>query len=650
MHGIPTCGRLLAGVVVLLAAAGAASAAPSGDGAAARLLRNPLDLRLPDGSRAESCADPTVLRGQRPRDPSWLMVCTRDPLNDHDRQPDGSLRFHPLPTFISHDLQHWTYAGDALPTLPTLPPQAAPGAGLWAPELAWVGARVGGQYRLYYTITDVVDALSPEPGCKADSAIGVASSASPFGPWVFEADLVVPPRRAGPGCNFHWTFDPDLVRTPDGRYVLFYGSYGGGLWAQPLDPAAVRPQGPAVAIARSHRYEGAEVVQHGGHWWLFASAADCCNGELTGYGVFVGRAKHPLGPYLDRDGHAFLDADVGGTPVLVQNGNGWVGPGHNSVFADAAGRWWTAYHALDRRQARWTGSTLTRRPVLLDQILWVEGWPQVPGGPSDGPRQAGSATGRTLAKPERLRGRLLWQDAFDAPALASRWQWRRQPAVPAQPGNGAGVGGLQGQPGLHLVTETGDLHLDTNDAAVLLADLPAQGDLWIETMLSIDLPADGDLSRPVQAGLLLYADDDRYVKLVHVALQDTRQTEFAVEQAASDASDASRPRYGSAAVGPPGARTRLALLLRRHGGASAVTAFTQADGGRWVRGATWLHPTLGARPRLGLMAMGGAGHHAIFHGVQVRRAQPSGRRPAQPRSLNSLGGCGSDSSRSAFCQ
>ncbi len=579
------------------------------------VYRNPLPVLQPDGSAVESCADPTVLRGQRPRDPTWLMVCTQDPLSDRDRGPDGQLRFRPLPSFVSPDAVHWTYVGDALPALP---PQAASGAGLWAPELT----RVAGRYRLYYTITDVVDALSPEPGCTADSAIGVASSDSPFGPWVPEPGLVVPPRRAGPGCDFHWTFDPDLVGTADGRQLLYFGSYGGGLWVQPLDAAALRPQGAAVRLSRSHRYEGAELIHHAGWWWLFASSANCCNGALTGYGVFVGRSRDPLGPFLDRDGHSFLDARVGGTPVLLQNGNRWVGPGHNSVFKDDAGRWWTAFHALDRDRAQWTGSVLTRRALMLDALSWQDGWPAVAGGPSDAARPAPAAAMATPPHgdppPAGLRGRLLWRDEFDGQALSSRWQWLRRAAVPAATVEGS----------LALATEAGDLHQDTNDAAVLLTALPAEGDLWIETEVDIDLPAEGHVPRPVQAGLLLHGDDDRYVKLVHVALHDTRQTEFAVEQASTDAFT---PRYGGGAVGPPGQRTRLALLLRRQAAGVAVTAFTRSDGGRWVRGATWVHASLGPAPRLGLVAMGGAGHQARFRFVELRRAVPATRSEQRSR-------------------
>lgn len=613
--------------LLLGACAGLASAASAIESLPAGHYKNPLPLLRPDGRSAQSCADPTVLRGQRSRDPAWLLVCTQDPLSDDDREPDGRLRFRRLPTFVSSDLVNWTYAGDAMAQAP---PQATPTAGLWAPELTWVN----GEYRLYYTITDVVDGLSPESGCDSDSAIGVARSPSPLGPWTVEPALVVPPRRAGPGCSFHWTFDPDLLTTDDGRRLLYFGSYQGGLWVQPLDADALRAQGAPKPIALSGRYEGAEVVRHGGAYWLFASSANCCNGALTGYQVFVGRATDPLGPFVDRHGASFLDGRIGGTPVLVQGANRWVGPGHNSVFTDDAGQWWTAYHAIDPKQATWAGSTLSRRPLLLDRLDWLDGWPQVAGGPSDTPRPAPvtllrggrstpiAATARIRAAsareadPQRLRGALLWRDDFSAAQLAPRWRWVRQPTTPVATGPG----------GLVMATEAADLHLDTNNAPLLTAALPASGDWWIETHLYIDLPPEGDLPRPVQAGLLLYGDDDRYLKLVHVALHQTRQTEFAVERPAGQADS---PRYGNGVVGAPGAGTRLAMLLRRRlGGRVAVTAFTRADGAGWVQGATWLHDHLGPEPRIALTAMGGVGYRARFAAVQVRRV-PTTSRPSQ---------------------
>ena len=37
------------------------------------------------------------------------------------------------------------------------------------------------------------------------------------------------------------------------------------------------------------------MVAHGGYFYLFVSATDCCRGPLTGYSIFAGRASNILG-------------------------------------------------------------------------------------------------------------------------------------------------------------------------------------------------------------------------------------------------------------------------------------------------------------------------------------------------------------------
>jgi arabinan endo-1,5-alpha-L-arabinosidase len=51
---------------------------------------------------------------------------------------------------------------------------------------------------------------------------------------------------------------------------------------------------------------------------------------------------------VDREGNSFFEAAVGGTPFLTMNGNRWIGTGHNTVFTDEAGQWWTIYHAVNQ--------------------------------------------------------------------------------------------------------------------------------------------------------------------------------------------------------------------------------------------------------------------------------------------------------------
>lgn len=601
-----------AGLATILSCAALATAAAEDDtskAASKATYSNPLPLRLADGSLAESCADPSLLRDRTTSPTVWYMYCTMDPVSRKERDGKG-WKFRMMPLYRSVDLVNWYFVRDTFDTRPA--GLAGPKAGLWAPEPVYQN----GSYYLYFTVTDVADAHSPEKGCESDSGIAVATSASPSGPWTPARELVVPPRRAGAGCNFHWTFDPDVVEDAQGDRFLYYGSYGGGIYVQRLARDGLKTEGDAVRIAADKRYEGAEVVRHGGYWYLFASSTDCCRGPLTGYALYVGRARSPEGPFLDRQGNDMAASRVGGTPLLQQNGNRWIGAGHNSVFQDPAGQWWTFYHAIDRNQGYFSvEDKLTRRPLLLDRIDWIDGWPVAnrDQGPSDTPqaRPAVKAGARTTAMaPVKTAPSTtpLWLDRFEGGKLDSRWSWVRPQAA----GSWA-----SGQPGLRMSTQATDLHVDTNSAAVLASALPG-GDLRIETRIRLDAPLECCVT-PVQAGLVVMRDDDNYLKLVELAHEGLRQVEFGKELAPVAKG---YPRYGNTVVGTPGEWTWLRIDIERGFGPGGqeerYTAWSSQDGKDWVRGGAWTH-TLGSGAKLGLVAMGGAGHAVTFGEVRVMR-------------------------------
>ena len=570
--------------------------------------RNPLELRIPGDGLVESCADPSVIRGQQPGDNYWYMYCTTDPLNDEDRNASGDFNFHLMPQFKSLDLVNWTYVGD---TFTTRPSWAAPTAGMWAPEIDYFN----GQYYLYYGITDVQDAVSGEPGCGGDNAIGVATSSSPTGPWTDLGRPVVEPRRAGAGCNFFWTFDPEVIVAQNGQKYIYFGSYFGGIYVRELSADGfTAPAATQTMVTIANRYEGAEVVYRDGFYYLFVSATNCCAGPQTGYSVFVGRSASPTGPFVDREGVSLLAGRVGGTPVISNNGNRWVGPGHNTVFQDFSGQWWTVYHAVDENDPYFEGAVgFTKRPVLLDALDWVNGWPTVRAGnwASDKPEHAPAAQPgqRTQYRPrlvqEDLPGRLLSQysDEFSGATLSSRWEWVRQPA--------AGTYGLENGT-FRFDTQNADLYVDNNSASVLTIDAP-NGNYVVETRVRLDLPAEGCCFNYVQAGLVIYGSDDAFIKLAHVSIWETRQTEFARELPNVPEG---YPRYGNTVVGPPNEWTYLRIVKETRGGEEQYTAYTSRDGVTYVRGGTWSHE-LGNEARIGLIAMGGSGFHANFDYVRV---------------------------------
>jgi arabinan endo-1,5-alpha-L-arabinosidase len=587
-------GRVLLAALLLLGTLLVGSASPASV-LAADTYDNPLLPAVPGDGVVESCADPSTIWGE---DGYWYTFCTTDPLNGEDRNANGDLNFHRIPMLRSADLVTWTYIGDAFESLPAW---AAPTAGMWAPEID----RIGDTWYLFYGITDVADAISGEPNCGGDNAIGYATSDSPFGPWVDSGAPLVEPRRAGDGCNFFWTFDPEVIADTSGAHHIYFGSYFGGIWARDLVISAEgtlsAPADSSTAITIPNRYEGPEVIERDGWYYLFVSATDCCRGALTGYSVFVGRSDSPTGPFVDATGASFLDARVGGTPVLSMNGNRWVGPGHNSVFIDFAGQWWTTYHAIDRFDPYFANAgTFTKRPLLIDPIDWVDGWPQVRGGlwASDEPMPAPAAQPGEASTYDPVQAR--WDephavvgsasDGFASHTLHPRWSWIRGDSADWSLGGGV----------LRFDLQAADLFQDSNDASILVQDAP-DGEYIVETKVRIEgLPPEGCCFNYAQAGLVIHADDDRYVKLTHVSIWETRQTEFAKEVAASG----NLPRYGNTVVGPPGDWTWLRIVKRIVGDEEHYRAYTSDDGATWVRGGVWTHQ-LGSDARIGLVSMGG---------------------------------------------
>ena len=100
----------------------------------------------------------------------------------------------------------------------------------------------------------------------------------------------------------------------------------------------------------------------------------------------------------------------------------------------------------------------------------------------------------------------------------------------------------------------------------------------------------GVVRNPVGAGLVVYADDDRFISLLHRARGAMRLTPFAKEVPAGEPRV---PSHGSMSVGPPGDLTELRLVHRLSGGHELFRAYTRQDGRRWIRGGTWttdVHP------------------------------------------------------------
>ncbi len=398
-----------------------------GNAPAARLYTNPLRILPTAAGPFESCADPAIIRGQQPGDQFWYLYCTDNPLNGADRAANGRLNDHFIPMLRSRDLIEWTYMGDAFSARPA-----------WSTHSAASGRRISS--------TSTASITSTTPSSARGSRRGRARSASPparprLGPWTDSGGPVVEPQaEPSGGTDRRWVFDSAVVTDDAGQRYLFYGSFIGGISARRLSADGLHTD-PAseVPIASANRYEATSIVKHGGYYYLFASAGECCNGPLSGYGVLAGRATDILGPYTDREGVSLLAGQVGGTPVLSANGNRWVGAGGSTVFTDDAGQDWFLYHAVDRTDPYFAGSTATKRPALLDRLDWIDGWPVVHGGlgPSDTPQRAPVDT--AAARRPMQQSIVAQLDPLGPLDARSRWtlpHYRRMaaadPAFPAE--------------------------------------------------------------------------------------------------------------------------------------------------------------------------------------------------------------------------
>ncbi|MFI6679719.1 family 43 glycosylhydrolase [Kribbella sp. NPDC050470] len=366
----------------LLAAALAVAAVAAGT-SAATAAPAPTTTNAISSSFADTFADPAIIQG---RDGYWYAYATSDPLVSGG--PFGLMHMARTKDFSS-----WEYLGTVF-NEQTKPAWAAPGSFFWAPDIRYFD----GRYVMYFTVTDT----AANPG--GDPAIGVATAPTPAGPWTATDGPVVTPKPDGNGGYFG-TIDPALLTAADGKRYLYYGGFYGGISVTELTPDGLQAVGSPTQVTIGDRYEGAYAVYRDGWYYLMGSSMNCCAGPTTGYSVFAGRSRSPRGPFVDADGAAMTDSRVGGTTVITQNGNKWIGPGHHAFMTDAAGQDHIVYHAIDRATPWLTDPFgINRRPMLIDRIDWIDGWPRTRAGlgPSDGPVPApttGSGLGINAADP-----------------------------------------------------------------------------------------------------------------------------------------------------------------------------------------------------------------------------------------------------------
>ena len=113
------------------------------------------------------------------------------------------------------------------------------------------------------------------------------------------------------------------------------------------------------------------------------------------------------------------------------------------------------------------------------------------------------------------------------------------------------------------------------------------------------VPAEGCCYNYAQGGLVIYGDDDNFIKLVAFAiLWDPPDR---VRQGDTEGTTG-YPRYGNSNVGPPGVTTWLRIVKTTSGRNELYRAYTSDDGTTWEPGGVWTHQ-LGADAKIGLVSM-----------------------------------------------
>jgi arabinan endo-1,5-alpha-L-arabinosidase len=274
----------------------------------------------------------------------------------------------------SSDLVRWQQLGDALPQKPGW---ASRTQDFWAPDIH----QADGTYYLYYSAKPDA-ALSDN---KRGLCLAVATSSTPAGPFVDSGR----PLQCGEGFV---NIDPFAYDDPaTGKKLLYWGSGFGPIKVQELADDRIsfrsgsRPVDlvPAIKIEDPAEYqrlvEGAWVIRRNGYHYLFYSGDNCC-GPKAHYAVMVARSRNATGPFELRPRPLYL---------VVEANNRWLAPGHNAIIRDDAGADWMLYHAVDRQRPRSkpTDDINSRRVLLLDRLVWTNGWPEVQAkGPSSGVR------------------------------------------------------------------------------------------------------------------------------------------------------------------------------------------------------------------------------------------------------------------------
>lgn len=281
----------------------------------------------------------------------------------------------------SRDLVNWTHLPDALPVKPAWANRTQQ---FWAPD----AHQRGNKFYMYFSAvlnSDLAEQFKKENNAESSReevfCLGVATSQAPAGPFTDSGK----PLKCG--LSFV-NIDPMAFDDPKtGKKYLYWGSGFQPIKVQELsdDRLSFKPGSEPVDLIKPDKrieyrtlVEGAWVIERNGYYYLFYSGDNCCQGppQKIKYAIMVARSANATGPFEP------LAAGAGRSDsVILKRNDRWLAPGHNSIVRDGAGQDWIIYHAISDRQPFQTGEVggerNVRRVMLIDPLIYRDGWPQI---------------------------------------------------------------------------------------------------------------------------------------------------------------------------------------------------------------------------------------------------------------------------------
>ena len=259
------------------------------------------------------------------------------------------------------DGHSWRTVGSVFDAKPDWVEEAIPGVdNLWAPAVHF--DKRSKTYYVYYAASTFGSQRS---------VIGLATNTTldPSDPdyeWVDHGSVI----ESSEGDPYN-AIDPEITVGRHGRHYLTFGSWWNGIYTIELDWPSGKPAADAepthLAGQGGEGIEGASMIKHGRHYYLFVSLGICCDGADSTYAIAVGRSLSPTGPFRDADGVDMREG--GGTVVLREHGTN-VATGGQSFDAGLI-----AYHSYDQAGGFAFG---------VEKVEWRRGWPVLSGPPSGG--------------------------------------------------------------------------------------------------------------------------------------------------------------------------------------------------------------------------------------------------------------------------